>query len=226
MKPRAKQQGAALLAMLLVAIAAFAAVLLSAFGGVSVERAREERTLALLAQASEALVGFAATHGRLPRPGSDQDGSGRERPDACASEADCTGTLPWRDLGLPAHDNWGRELRYSVTPAFTAAPLARTALIASKRILSRDANGQLFFTAGQASCSLAAQCAPAVIFSRGSGDDLASQDQAGNLAASVDFMQRPPNKQPEAPGGSFDDLLATVPLHTLYDRMASARTLP
>ncbi|XLZ71734.1 hypothetical protein ABT364_07125 [Massilia sp. SR12] len=242
MKPRARQQGAALLAMLLVALVAFAAVLLSAFGSVNLERAREERAMALLAQANEALVGFAATHGRLPRPADTanaanpanaanaaapgEDGGGRERPVACDSEADCTGILPWRDLGLPAHDHWGRELRYSVTPAFTAAPLARTALVATKRVLSRDADGILFFIAGQASCSLAAQCAPAVIFSRGGSDDPASQDQAGNLVASVYFMQRPRSKRPDAPGGSFDDLLATVPLDTLYQRMATARTLP
>lgn len=225
MKPPVKQQGAALLAMLLVAVAAFAAVLLSAFGGVNVERVREERTMALLAQASEALVGFAATHGRLPRPATAQ-GGGRERASGCTSEADCTGLLPWRDLGLPPHDNWGRELHYSVTPAFTAAPLARTALVATKRVLARDADGSLFFIAGQAGCTLAAQCAPAVVFSRGGSDDLASQDQAGNLAASVDFMQRPRSKQPDAPGGTFDDLLATIPLNTLYERMASARTLP
>lgn len=233
MKPRVRQQGAALLAMLLVALVAFAAVLLSAFGSTGVERAREERTMALLAQASEALVGFAATHGRLPRPATadpaDLGGgerSGHERPDACASEADCTGVLPWRDLGLPAHDNWGRELRYSVTPAFTMAPLARTALVATKRVLARDADGALFFSAGQGTCSLAAQCAPAIVFSRGSSDDPASQDQAGNLAASVDFMRRPRSRQPDAPGGTFDDLLAAVPLHTLYERMAAARTLP
>ncbi|WP_342114856.1 hypothetical protein [Pseudoduganella sp. OTU4001] len=221
MKPRARQQGATLLALLLIATVATAAVLLSAFSGSSVERAREQRTHALLAQASEALIGFAALHGRLPRPG-----TGRERAQPCASEADCTGLLPWRDLGLPAADNWGHELRYSVTPAFTVAPLARTAVIATKRVLSRDANGTLFFIAGQESCTLAAQCAPAVILSRGRSDTLDSQDEAGNLAASVDFMQRPRSSEPRAPGGVFDDLLVTIPLHTMYERMAAAKTLP
>ncbi len=246
MKPHAREQGAALLTLLLIATVAMAAVLLSAFSGSSVERAREQRTYALLAQASEALVGFAATHGRLPRPapgavlgagspaagdesgvGGDRGGrAGRERALPCSTEADCTGTLPWLDLGLPATDNWGRQLRYSVTPAFTVAPLARTAAIATKRVLARDANGTLFFVTGQESCSLAAQCAPAVIFSRGRGDTLDSQDEAGNLAASVNFMQRPRSSEANAAGGVFDDLLVTVPLHTLYERMAAAKTLP
>lgn len=230
MKPRARQQGATLLAILLIATVAMAAVLLSAFSGSSVELAREQRTHALLAQASEALVGFAALHGRLPRPApatpGGGDAAGRERAGACTSEADCTGLLPWRDLGLPAADNWGHQLRYSVTPAFTVAPLARTATVATKRVLSRDAGGELFFTAGQESCTLAAQCAPAVVLSRGRSDALQGQDEAGNLAASVDFMQRPRSSDAAAAGGAFDDLLVTVPLHTLYERMAAARTLP
>ena len=50
MKPLARQRGATLLALLLVATVAMAAVLLSAFSGSGVERAREQRTYALLLQ--------------------------------------------------------------------------------------------------------------------------------------------------------------------------------
>jgi hypothetical protein len=226
MKPHAKQRGAALLTLLLVAVMATAAVLLSAFGSNSVVRAREQHTYVLLAQASEALIGFAATHGRLPRPAPGDRADGRERSTPCGTDADCTGTLPWLDLGLPADDNWGHHLRYSVTPAFTAAPLARTAAIATKRVLSRDAQGVLYFVVGQEACSLAAQCAPAVVFSRGAGETPGSPDEAGNLQATSDFMQRPKSAEASAPGGAFDDLLVTVPLHTLYERMAAAKTLP
>lgn len=235
MKPPAKiaarQRGAALLTLLLIAVVATAAVLLSAFSANGVVRVREQRTYALLAQASEALIGFAATHGRLPRPSqppgaNGTGGDGRERTAPCTSDADCTGTLPWQDLGLPAEDSWGHRLRYSVTPVYTTAPLARTAAIATKRVLARDANGKPFFVVGQESCSLAAQCAPAVVFSRGGGDTPGSQDEAANLLATSDFMQRPRSTEANAPGGAFDDLLATVPLHTLYERMAAAKTLP
>lgn len=239
MKPHAEQRGAVLLTLLLVAIVATAAVLLSAFSGNSVLRAREQHTDALLAQASEALVGFAATHGRLPRPARSPAQSvrsgfaaggavddGRERSAPCATDADCTGTLPWLDLGLPAEDSWGHLLRYSVTPAFTAAPLARTAAIATKRVLARDGHGALFFVVGQQTCSLAAQCAPAIVFSRGASDAPDSTDEAANLLATSDFMQRPRSAETNAPGGPFDDLLVTVPLRTLYERMAAAKTLP
>ncbi len=240
MRPNAKQRGAALLTLLLIAVVAAAALLLSAFSSSGAIRAREQRTFALLAQASEALIGYAATHGRLPRPSQassagavagpgDSQGpgnDGRERAAPCVTEADCTGTLPWQDLGLPSDDSWGHRLRYSVTPVYTTAPLARTAAIATKRVLSRDANGTPYFVVGQESCSLAAQCAPAVVFSRGASDTPGSRDEAGNLLASSDFMQRPRNTEANAPGGAFDDLLVTVPLHTLYERMAAAKTLP
>lgn len=230
MKPHARQQGAALLTILLVATVGLAAILLSAFSGSSVERAREERSYTLLAQANEALIGFAATHGRLPRPAQASaqagGGDGRERSALCATEEDCTGLLPWRDLGVPAADHWGHQLRYSVTPAFTRAPLARTAIIATKRVIARDANGALFYVAGQDICALAAQCVPAVVLSRGRSDILDSQDEAGNLLASVNFMQRPRSSESRLPGGAFDDLLVAVPLHTLYERMAAAKTLP
>jgi|GEM_PF-1534100 len=226
MKPAARQQGAALLTLLLIAVVAAAAVLLSAFSTNGVARAREQRTYSLLTQASEALIGYAATHGRLPRPSRGVGGDGRETLTPCATDADCTGLLPWQDLGLAPDDSWGHRLRYSVTPAYTVAPLARTAAIATKRVLSRDASGAPFFVAGQETCALSAQCVPAVIFSRGASDTPGSQDEAGNLAATTDFMQRPRSADANAPGGVFDDLLATVPLNTLYDRMAAAKTLP
>lgn len=225
-KRNAKQHGAVLLTLLLIAVVAAAAVLLSAFSASGVVREREQRTHSLLAQASEALIGYAATHGRLPRPSQAADDDGRERPASCVTDADCTGTLPWQALGLPAHDSWGHLLHYSVTPAYTVAPLARTAAIASKRVLSRDANGAPFFVLGQEACTLAAQCAPAVIFSRGGSDTPGSPDEASNLSATADFMQRPRNTESNARGGAFDDLLVAVPLHTLYERMAAAKTLP
>jgi len=228
MMPRAERQGgAALLAAMLVLTVTVAAALMTAFTPASAGRLREQRTLALMAQASDALVGFAATHGRLPRPARDA-GQGREQEQPCHSEAACSGYLPWLALGLPASDSWGRPLRYSVTPAFTSAPLMRTAAIATKRVRSRDASGVLYFTVGQEMCTLPAQCAPAVILSAGPSDaaDPEASDEASNRLASRDFVQRPASNDSGTAGGRFDDLLAALPLPTLYERMAAARTLP
>ena len=201
MTPRAKETGAALLAAMLVATVGAAAVLMSAFSANGAQRVREQRTLALLAQANDALTGFAATHGRLPRPSSAPN-DGRERAMPCGGEDDCTGYLPWLDLGLPAADGWGRALRYSVTPVFSVAPLARTSAIATKRVQSRDASGALFFTVGQDVCTLPAPCAPAIVFSSGPVDALApaGADEANNRTASVGFIRRPASTELAAPG--------------------------
>ncbi|WP_229420866.1 hypothetical protein [Pseudoduganella albidiflava] len=233
-----RQQGAALLLLLAVASVGFAAVLISAFGRSDVERVRERRTLAVLAQAADALVGFASTHGRLPRPAISAT-DGNERAEPCADEAACSGFLPWVTLGVDGADSWGKRLRYSVTPEYTLTPVRRLSAIATKRLLTRDGAGNLRYDAGQAECLIYAQCLPAVVFSQGRnnlGTSVAGLPQAngspGNLdeinndLASTDFIRRAGSADPATPGGPFDDLLVAVPLYTLYARMAAARTLP
>jgi prepilin-type N-terminal cleavage/methylation domain-containing protein len=92
--------------------------------------ARDRRqTLDTLNQVSEALYGYALTHGRLPCP--DQDGDGMPDPvynPADRSTAICLrggvatneGFLPWAELGTPQADAWGNRFRYRVTaPKFT-----------------------------------------------------------------------------------------------------------
>ncbi|AXA91054.1 hypothetical protein [Massilia sp. YMA4] len=233
-----RQRGAALLLLLAVASVGFAAVLIGAFGRSGVERLREQRTLARLALASDALVGFAAVNGRLPRPAISAT-DGRESPAPCADEAACSGFLPWVTLGVEGADSWGKRLRYSVTPLYTTAPIQRIAAVATKRVQTRDGNGELRYVIGQERCELAAACAPAVVYSQGRanlGTSVAglaqangargNLDEIGNDSATTGFIQRPASADPGVPGGPFDDLLVALPLETLYERMAAARTLP
>ncbi len=233
-----RQGGAALLLLLAVSSVGFAALLISAFGRSDVERVRERRTLAVLAQAADALTGFASTHGRLPRPAISAT-DGRERPEACADEAACSGFLPWVALGVEGADSWGKRLRYSVTPQYTVTPLRRLSAVATKRVQTRDGAGNLRYEAGQAECVLYAQCLPAVVYSHGRnnlGTSVAGLSQAngaqGNLdeiandLATTGFIRRAASTDPAVPGGPFDDLLVAVPLDTLYERMSAARTLP
>jgi hypothetical protein len=233
-----RQRGAALLLLLAVASVGFAALLMSAFGRDDVERVRERRTQAVLAQASDALVGFASTNGRLPRPAVSAT-DGRERPAACASEAECSGFLPWVALGVAGTDSWGKRLRYSVTPEYTVAPLRRLSAVATKRVQTRDGAGNLRYEAGQDQCLIYAQCLPAVVFSQGRnnlGTTEAGLPQANGAAGNVDeiandiattgFIRRAAATDPRVPGGPFDDLLVAVPLNILYERMTAARTLP
>jgi hypothetical protein len=227
-----------LLLLLAVASTVFAALLISAFGGSTLERAREQRTLAVLAQATDALVGFAATHGRLPRPAASAT-DGRERDTPCTDEASCSGFLPWVTLAVDGADSWGKRLRYSVTPRYTAAPIQRLSSVATKRVQTRDGDGTLRYEVGYAECVVYAQCAPAVVYSQGR-DNLGTNtaglpqangavdnvDEQGNDVATTLFIRRPASAGRAAPGGPFDDLVAYVTLDTLYERMAAARTLP
>jgi hypothetical protein len=233
-----RQRGAALLMLLAVASVGFAALLLSAFGRSDVERLRERRTLAVLARASDALTGFASTHGRLPRPAISAT-DGREQPAPCADEAACSGFLPWVDLGVEGADSWGKRLRYSVTPPYTRAPIQRISAVGTKQVLTRDGSGALRYVAGQDPCVQAAPCAPAVVYSQGRsnlGTSVAGLPQANGATDNLDeidndsattvFYQRPATIDTRVPGGQFDDLLVALPLATLYERMAAARTLP
>ncbi|QGZ42753.1 hypothetical protein IP92_04670 [Pseudoduganella flava] len=233
-----RQRGAVLLLLLAVASTVFAALLISAFGGNTLERAREQRTLAVLAEATDALVGFAATHGRLPRPAISAT-DGRERDTPCTDEAACSGFLPWVTLAVDGADSWGKRLRYSVTPRYTAAPIQRLFSVATKRVQTRDGNGALRYEAGYTECLVYTQCAPAVVYSQGrdnlgtntaglpqANGSVNNTDEQGNDVATTGFIRRPASTDPAVPGGPFDDLVVYISLDTLYERMAAARVLP
>ncbi|WP_070361540.1 hypothetical protein [Duganella sp. HH105] len=235
---RRRQRGAALLLLLAMTSVGAAAVLISALGHDNGQQRRSALTLARMAQASEALVGFAAANGRLPRPAASAT-DGREAQAPCASEQACTGFLPWVTLGVDGGDGWGNLLRYSVTPTYTRAPVMRISAVATKTISDRRADGQYEYRIGQSNCNLGAQCAPLVLLSHGQrnfGTSLLGVAQAnsaaGNLdeqqnaADSVHFIGRALGADPAAPGGEFDDLVLSVPLSLLYQRMAAAHRLP
>lgn len=222
------QGGAALLLLVAVLGLGAASLLMHAFSRNGAESQRQQRTLAILAQARDALIGFAATNGRLPRPASSAT-DGRERPAECASDADCSGFLPWVALGVPGLDAWGKVVRYSVTPEMSRAPIASVSAVANRVVLQRKADGGLAYLIGQEQCDVSAQCLPAVVFSQGkegygtaaSGIRLAptlrgNVDEAANELASTSFVT----------GNSVDDLLAWITLPALYQRMRAARTLP
>lgn len=222
------QSGAALLLLVAVLGLGAASLLMHAFSRNGAESQRQQRTLAILAQARDALTGFAATNGRLPRPATSAI-DGRERPAECASDADCSGFLPWVALGVPGLDAWGKVVRYSVTPEMASAPIASVSAVANRVILQRKANGGLAYLIGQEQCDVSAQCLPAVVFSQGkegygtaaSGTRLTptlrgNVDEAANELASTSFVT----------GNSVDDLLAWITLPALYQRMRAARTLP
>lgn len=233
---RARQRGAALLLFLLVVVLGAASVLMVAFSRASVEQTRVAQTTRALGQASEALIGFALQHGRLPRPAISAV-DGRERPSVCRSEAQCTGFLPWVTLGVSGADSWGHLLRYSVTPAFTRAPIQRNEIFASKTLQVRDANGQLHYSVGSASCGRG-ECSPAILLASGkegfatSVEGIAQfamaqgrADEAYNAQATQSFIVRQATPELAVEGGAFDDMAAYVPLSPLLTRMLLANKI-
>jgi hypothetical protein len=230
-----RQRGAALLLLLLTVAMGVSSVLILAFNKTASDQQRVADTTRTLGQASEALIGFALQHGRLPRPAVSAT-DGRESQVACRSDADCTGFLPWIALGVAPADSWGHLLRYSVTPAFTSAPIERNEIRASKTIQTRDADGRLRYTVGTTICGRG-DCTPAVVFSSGkegyatstSGvaqavPEYGHADEKTNHLAAQNFIIRQPPKA-EADTDGFDDLVAYVPLPVLLTRMLIANKI-
>ncbi|HEV7816108.1 MAG TPA: hypothetical protein VGP06_13540, partial [Janthinobacterium sp.] len=162
----ARQGGAVLLILLTLIGLGAATLLINAMGNNHVQALRERKTLDALAQAREALIGFATLHGRLPRPAASAS-DGLEMAAPCGSEESCTGFLPWVALGVEGADAWGKRLRYSVTPVLTREPVDAGRAVTTKVVRGRDSNGQLTYLAGQESCTQRFPCAPFVVLSDG-----------------------------------------------------------
>lgn len=233
-----RQRGAALLLLVAVLGLGTASLLISAFGRNTGEAERQQRTLATLAQARDALLGFAATNGRLPRPAASAL-DGRERAADCANDTECSGFLPWVALGVDGVDAWGKLLRYSVTPEMARAPIVSFSAVANRVVVTRDGRGAISFVAGQDQCDVSAQCLPVVLFSQGKdhygtaasgvpqiNTARGNIDEAANDSASRSFITRPATGLATLPGGAFDDMLTWITLPTLYQRMRAARNLP
>lgn len=88
----------------------------------------------------DALLGFAQARGRLPCPDTDNPPDGLENNSPpCGSGPDVLeGVLPWRTLGVPAADRWGRRFRYAVTLEFTNAAIPGTVPGADRLDMSDD----------------------------------------------------------------------------------------
>jgi prepilin-type N-terminal cleavage/methylation domain-containing protein len=198
---------------------------------------RAQDTQRTLAEIREALLGFAAAHGRLPRPATSAT-DGAENPNPCADDAACSGFIPWATLGVAKLDGWDKLIRYSVTPAYANAPFT-LATIANRKVLTRDASGALTYLVGQAGACTAKQCTPVVIFSQGrhnwgrneagiphGNDSSTNLDESRNDAGPTDFIARTSTDNTAAAGGEFDDIVVWVSPNVLFNRIVAAGRLP
>jgi type II secretory pathway pseudopilin PulG len=140
-----KQRGAALIIMLVILIIGIAAFLVNSLSSSKVKNTRQENTVSALAQARDALIGFAITYGDthsgqmygyLPCPDTDgNNGLQQEGSEETGGSSTCAptnpanidvsviGRLPWRTLGLPAlRDGDGECLWYAVSGTYKDNP--------------------------------------------------------------------------------------------------------
>jgi prepilin-type N-terminal cleavage/methylation domain-containing protein len=196
------------------------------------------QTQQILEDTREAIIGFAITNGRLPRPAvSATDPT--ERP-SCTDNAQCTGPIPWALLGTPKTDAWGKVIHYSVSIAFSDDALPGH----SSFTMTTEGTRDIQSTKTAASVDVAAKV-PAVILSFGPNnhgtytdgtsvddhsDTNVDEDRNATAQTSVPndhpFISRPSSENTTATGGEFDDQVIWISRQLLVNRMVSAGQLP
>jgi hypothetical protein len=130
-----RQRGAALMVMLVILIMGITTFLVSSLSSSALQTKRDEATSKALAQAKEALIGYAASvkltggaerPGDLPCPDNHPLNDPLEgSPSPC--NANALGRLPWKKLGLPdLRDGSGERLWYAVSANFENDPRSGT----------------------------------------------------------------------------------------------------
>lgn len=220
------------LAVVLVIVTLLAGGLLVPLGTQLDARSRSD-TQQQLAEAKEALYGFAVVHGYLPCPGvpggiagtEDRAGNG-----ACNRDV---GLLPWATLGLPRNDAYGHSLRYSVASNFSNAKYPFDLSSAGNiRIKTRSNSGMETDTTNGDIVAVVLSHGKNGVWGYGDGSQIADvsatntdEDVNGNGDGRT-FYERTPAQDAAVSGGEFDDILIWVPTSALLSRMVAARKLP
>lgn len=193
------QRGAALIIMLVIMVIGFTALLVNSFSFAALNNQRQTKTSAALAQAKEALIGYAASvkftggaerPGDLPCPDTNNDGIAET---SCGNASGSTGQslrlgrLPWKTLGLPdLRDGSGERLWYAVSNNFKKN--SRTAVLnsdtlgtitvrgAAGAILNDGTNPDLYNPGGAAAVVIA----PGETLQRQGAASPQSRDTAGS----------------------------------------------
>lgn len=202
---RAAQRGAALLIFVIILSIAALSAFLNQLNSTTLSTQRDKITSDALAQAKEALIGYAASvnfsggserPGDLPCPDRDNDGkAGTTIPlvtscgDAAGSNQDQRlGRLPWTDLGLPdLRDASGERLWYAVSNNFKNRN--RTASLNSDTngtITVRDTAGNILYDGSASTGVVAIIIAPGTPITR--QDGLQQDRTAGNINNPLHYL--------------------------------------
>lgn len=187
---------------------------------------RSAQTRRDLAAARDALIGFAATRGRLPCP-ADPAGDGLER---APTTSGCTtgpfGELPWATLGLPRGDAWGMPVGYAVSAefarsasdgTFASCPTGQPASAPTNAVFALCSTGTL--GARDVAGQVVGQQLPAVLWSGGPNGVGTGPAETENRDSDADFVA-------DTPTDTFDDMVEWVPPTVLMNRMVQAGRLP
>jgi type II secretory pathway pseudopilin PulG len=183
-----RQHGAALMVMLVILVIGAATILVNSLNSATLQTERDKKTAEALAQAKDALIGYAVTYydthstptpqtfGFLPCPDlNGSAGNGEGSSNTCGSKNVSTiGRLPWKTLGLPVlRDGNGECLWYAVAGTYKNNP--------NTDIMDWDTNGlfQVSATSGVTLTGTTADSqAVAVVFSPGVPFSSQSQNRA------------------------------------------------
>lgn len=196
----------------------------------------------------QALIGYAATYGRLPCPAAPNT-TGVENP---LGGGTCTnpynGFVPAATLGLSgtdssgyAVDSWGNRIHYAVTSWDSTSPVFSKVFttvngMSTVGIANLSPTSLLVCSTAtgitSSSCapgtSLTSNGVPAVIFSTGINGAQGSHgaDEQANLnGTNATFVSHPPTPSGAA-NGEFDHIVIWISPNTLINRMVAAGQLP
>ena len=215
------QRGAVLLVLLLIITSAAASVLISRPADTPIQIGAEMQTVAALARAKAALLGYAAADanrpGELPCPDFNNDGSirlfgaGRDYIGSqCRTGANQPGWLPWDTLGLAdLRDGNGDRLWYVVSDTFHAGGAAS---------INSDTSGQLVVDGNHADPVIAILFSPGQILSNQPARPGYENANAGNASVHLGSFLDPENSD-----GDLDFASARSKLPGSNDRLLSIR---
>lgn len=210
----ARQGGAALLVLLGIILTVFSVVVVSALSNADLETQRQQKTLAALAQAKEALIAWSVTRGSLTgnaRPGEFPcpDSSDPETDLATYGQAAGTcssgkiGRLPWKELGIPELlDANGEPLWYAVDGAFRTR--FGTAWTTNQPINSDTrASLQVYASNGTTLLTPTGEEAAAIVFSAGSPMGSQSRSTSSERKAASNYLNAANGRNNATNGGPF-----------------------
>ena len=212
-----------------------------------VQLRRYEDTRKLLADAKDALLGFASANGRLPCPASAaSNGLESFAGGGNATNGNCSnfynGFLPGAALGLSpldasgyVPDAWGNRVRYAVMDSSGGHSLTATNGVQIASMATMSTRTFLYICASgtgvtATDCGSAANqmtnAAPFVVLSLGPNGAVAasSTDETKNTDGNVVFVMHEP--APASGGNEFDDIVTWASLNTLFSRLIAGGKLP